>query len=131
MKQAKFKKDYTDATIEKTLSFFRKRLDEKSKICNSVEDILKERNSETVSKIILHLNKFIKWYSSYYEKLPSDNFKKAYFKSVCKIWREKNNAKWNLLGLLESEDGISIATHISNLFAALMRRERKRLYDAK
>jgi hypothetical protein len=125
----KFKKDYDELTVNKTINFFRKRLDEKpSRICDVLEKILCENNSHTRNQIILHLNTFAKWYSNYYEKLPSDNFKMVYFKTVCKIWREKNNDKWKVLELDSTEWSKAVMTHVSNLFAALFRSERARLY---
>lgn len=131
MKHAKFKKEYSAEAIEKTISFFRKRLDKDSRICNSVENIIKEADGKVKDSIIIHLNKFIKWYSNFYEMLPSDTFKKVYFKLICKLWKEKNNSKWEVLGLFGTENGKLIATHVSNLFAALFKKEKKRLYEAK
>lgn len=125
----KFKKDYDELTVNKTINFFRKRLDEKpSRICDVVEKILCENNSYTRNQVILYLNTFAKWYANYYEKLPNNNFKMVYFKTVCKMWREKNNDKWKVLELDSTEWSKVVMTHISNLFAALFRSERARLY---
>ena len=71
---------------------------------------------------------FAKWYANYYEKLPNNNFKMVYFKTVCKMWREKNNDKWKVLELDSTEWSRAVMTHVSNLFAALLRSERARLY---
>lgn len=125
----KFEKSYDKLTVSKTLNFFRKRIDEKpSRICDVVEKILCENDSYTRNQIILYLNAFIKWYANYYEKLPNDKFKMVYFKTICKMWKEKNNAKWKVLELDSTEWGTSVMTHLSNLFAALFRSERTRLY---
>lgn len=125
----KFEKGYDELTVEKTINFFRKRLDERpSRICDAVEKILCENNSYTRNQVILYLNKFAKWYANYYEKLPNDNFKMIYFKTVCRMWSEKNNAKWKVLGLDATEWRMAVMSHISNLFAALFRSERARLY---
>ena len=125
----KFEKKYNELTVKKTIDFFRKRLDERpSRICNVVEQILCENNSRTRNQIILYLNMFAKWYANYYEKLPNDNFKKVYFKTVCKMWKDKNNDKWKVLKLDSTGWDRAIMTHISNLFAALFRSERARLY---
>ena len=79
----KFEKGYDELTVEKTINFFRKRLDDRpSRICDAVEKILCENNSYTRNQVILYLNMFIKWYANYYEKLPNDNFKMVYFKTV-------------------------------------------------
>ena len=125
----KFKKDYDELTVNKTINFFRKRLDERpSRICDAVEKILCENDSYTRNQVILYLNTFAKWYANYYEKLPNNNFKMVYFKTVCKMWREKNNDKWKVLGLDSTEWSKAVMTHVSNLFAALFRSERARLY---
>ena len=125
----KFKKDYDELTVNKTINFFRKRLDERpSRICDAVEKILCENNSYTRNQVILYLNTFAKWYANYYEKLPNNNFKMVYFKTVCKMWREKNNDKWKVLELDSTEWSEAVMSHISNLFAALFRSERARLY---
>jgi hypothetical protein len=71
---------------------------------------------------------FAKWYANYYEKLPNDNFKKVYFKIICKIWKDKNNDKWKVLKLDSTDQQRAVMTHISNLFAALFRSERARLH---
>ena len=65
MSGPKFKKKYNDTTVEKTISFFRKRMSDKkeSLICNSVEKILKECNEDTRNGIVLYLNRFSKWYA--------------------------------------------------------------------
>ena len=115
----KFEKGYDELTVEKTINFFRKRLDDRpSRICDAVEKILCENNSYTRNQVILYLNMFIKWYANYYEKLPNDNFKMVYFKTVVMMWREKNNAKWKVLGLDSTEWRRAVMTHVSNLFAA-------------
>lgn len=125
----KFKKDYDELTVNKTINFFRKRLDERpSRICDAVEKILCENSSYTRNQVILYLNTFAKWYANYYEKLPNNNFKMVYFKTVCKMWREKNNDKWKVLELDSTEWSKAVMSHISNLFAALFRSERARLY---
>ena len=125
----KFKKDYDELTVNKTINFFRKRLDERpSRICDAVEKILCENSSYTRNQVILYLNTFAKWYANYYEKLPNNSFKMVYFKTVCKMWREKNNDKWKVLELDSTEWSRAVMTHISNLFAALFRSERARLY---
>ena len=125
----KFKKDYDELTVNKTINFFRKRLDERpSRICDAVEKILCENSSYTRNQVILYLNTFAKWYANYYEKLPNNNFKMVYFKMVCKMWREKNNDKWKVLELESTEWSKAVMTHVSNLFAALFRSERARLY---
>ena len=122
----KFKKNYSNITVSKTISFFRKRLsNEKSQICDIVEDILNKCDEPTRNKIILYLNRFTKWYSKYYEKLPNDDYKMVYLKVVCIMWRNKNIAKFGSLGL----DGTNyVETHVMNMFAALFRSERHRLY---
>lgn len=127
---AKFKKNYNDVIIEKTVNFFRKRMSDKkeSKICDSVENILKECEENTRNKLILHLNKFAKWYSKYYMQLPNADFKMVYFKSVCSIWKKRNNDKMEVIGLDKSD---TIRTHIMNLFAALFTSERHNLYNFK
>lgn len=125
----KFKKDYDELTVNKTINFFRKRLDERpSRICDAVEKILCENSSYTRNQVILYLNTFAKWYANYYEKLPNNNFKMVYFKTVCKMWREKNNDKWKVLELDSTEWSKAVMSHISNLFAALFRSEIARLY---
>ena len=125
----KFKKDYDELTVNKTINFFRKRLDERpSRICDAVEKILCENSSYTRNQVIRYLNTFAKWYANYYEKLPNNNFKMVYFKTVCKMWREKNNDKWKVLELDSTEWSKAVMSHISNLFAALFRSERARLY---
>lgn len=125
----KFKKDYDELTVNKTINFFRNRLDERpSRICDAVEKILCENSSYTRNQVILYLNTFAKWYANYYEKLPNNNFKMVYFKTVCKMWREKNNDKWKVLELDSTEWSKAVMSHISNLFAALFRSERTRLY---
>lgn len=125
----KFEKNYDELSVNKTINFFRKRLDERpSRICDAVEKILCENSSYTRNQVILYLNMFIKWYSMYYEKLPNDNFKMVYFKTICKMWREKNNDKWKVLELDSTEWRRAVMTHVSNLFAALFRSERARLY---
>lgn len=125
----KFEKKYNELTVKKTINFFRKRINEKpSRICSVVEQIMCENNSNTRNQIILYLNMFAKWYANYYEKLPNDNFKMAYFKIVCKIWKDKNNDKWKVLKLDSTDWHRAVMTHISNLFAALFRSERARLY---
>ena len=131
MSGPKFKKKYNDTTVEKTISFFRKRMSDKkeSLICNSVEKILKECNEETRNGIILYLNRFSKWYAKYYEKLPGDDFKRVYLKTICILWRNKNNERWAVMGLDETKDGHDLMTHVSNLFAALFSSERYRLYN--
>ena len=131
MSGPKFKKKYNDTTVEKTISFFRKRMSDKkeSLICNSVEKILKECNEDTRNGIILYLNRFSKWYAKYYEKLPGDDFKMVYLKTICILWRNKNNERWAVMGLDETKDGHDLMTHVSNLFAALFRSERYRLYN--
>lgn len=125
----KFEKNYDELTVNKTINFFRKRLDERpSRICDVVENILCENSSYTRNQVILYLNMFAKWYANYYEKLPNNNFKMVYFKTVCKMWREKNNDKWKVLELDSTEWSRAVMTHVSNLFAALFRSERARLY---
>lgn len=126
----KFKKDYDELTVNKTINFFRKRLDERpSRICDAVEKILCENSSYTRNQVILYLNTFAKWYANYYEKLPNNNFKMVYFKTVCKMWREKNNDKWKVLELDSTEWSKAVMSHLSNLFAAIFRSERARLYQ--
>jgi hypothetical protein len=44
------------------------------------------------------------------------------------MWREKNNDKWKVLELDSTEWSKAVMTHVSNLFAALLRSERARLY---
>ena len=125
----KFEKNYDELTVNKTINFFRKRLDERpSRICDAVEKILCENSSYTRNQVILYLNMFAKWYANYYEKLPNNNFKMVYFKTVCKMWREKNNDKWKVLELDSTEWCRAVMSHVSNLFAALFRSERARLY---
>lgn len=127
----KFKKQYTETTVDKTISFFKKRLSKKedSRICEVMPKIILECDENTRNKIILHLNKFSKWYSKYYEKLPNKEYKMAYFKYVCTIWRNRNNKKWIQLGLDKTKQGTDVMTHLSNMFAALFRSERYNLYD--
>ena len=48
--------------------------------------------------------------------------------TICKIWREKNNDKLKVLELDSTEWRRAVMTHVSNLFAALFRSERARLY---
>lgn len=125
----KFEKNYDELTVNKTINFFRKRLDgSPSRICDAVEKILCENSSYTRNQVILYLNMFAKWYANYYEKLPNNNFKMVYFKTVCKMWREKNNNKWKVLELDSTEWCRAVMSHVSNLFAALFRSERARLY---
>jgi len=45
------------------------------------------------------------------------------------LWRNKNNERWAVMGLDETKDGHDLMTHVSNLFAALFRSERHRLYN--
>ncbi len=126
----KFKKDYDELTVSKTINFFRNRLDERpSRICDAVEKILCENDSYTRNQVILYLNMFIKWYSMYYEKLPNDNFKRVYFKTICEMWRDKNNAKWKVLALDATDWRKAVMSHLSNLFAAIFRSERARLHQ--
>ena len=126
MSHPKFDKKYSDTTVDKVISFFYKRFGKKetSTICDVVKDIIQTScTKRQMNGIVLHLNDFIMWYSKYYEKLPDDNFKSVYIKSVCVMWRERNNAKWDVLKLRND-----VRTHLSNLFAALFRSERYRLY---
>jgi hypothetical protein len=127
----KFKKNYDGLIINKTINFFRKRLDGRpSRICDTVEEILLEAEADLDirNQVILYLNMFTKWYANYYEKLPNDNFKMAYFKTISEMWKEKNNSKWKVLKLESTEWNKSVMTHLSNLFAALFRSEMVRLY---
>ena len=130
----KFKKNYNELIINKTINFFRKRLDERpSRICDAVEKILLEVEADLYirNQVILYLSMFAKWYANYYEKLPNDNFKRAYFKTIYEMWEKKNNSKWKVLKLESTEWNKAVMSHLSNLFTALFRSERKRLSKKK
>ena len=133
MSKTKFKKEYDNMTLEKTINFFKKRLNKKeqSSICDTVIEILEENDDNTRNKIIFLLNSFIKWYSENYERLPNDEFKRAYVNYVFSLWKEKLDDK---ILLLPVEPGCygkhrQTRTHIINMFVALFRSERNRLFN--
>ena len=133
MSKTKFKKEYDNIALEKTINFFKKSLNKKehSNICDTVIEILGENDYNTRNKIIFFLNGFIKWYSENYERLPNDKFKKVYVDYVFYLWKEKLDDK---ISLLPVEPGCygklrQIKTHIINMFVALFRSERYRLFN--